>query len=369
MYQVVQVVSDTNVGGAGRYLINYLKYFDRSRFAVTVIVPEGSMLTELIRPFEDVKLIEAPYMADRSYDKGCVKYLTALFAKSRPDILHTHASLSARIAGRRAKVPCILATRHCIEPPQAKWKAAITGALNRYLCDYYIAVSDAVAKNLRESGIPKEKIRTVYNGVEPVRSCLLEEIKTERTAYGIQDYEFVFGIFARLEKVKGHRYFLKAARELKKAGYQAKFLIVGDGSLRAELEEAAQRYGLGGDAVFTGYVKDTSLLLNLADVNVISSESEAMSLSILEAMSLGKPTIATNAGGNPEIVKNGRTGLLVGFGDSASLAEAMIKLMEDETLYQEFAHNSLEQFQQNFKAETMVRNLEKLYGEAVKDVH
>ena len=89
MYQVVQVVSDTNVGGAGRYLINYLKYFDRSRFAVTVIVPEGSMLTELIRPFEDVKLIEAPYMADRSYDKNCVKYLTALFAKCRPDILHT----------------------------------------------------------------------------------------------------------------------------------------------------------------------------------------------------------------------------------------------------------------------------------------
>ena len=222
---------------------------------------------------------------------------------------------------------------------------------------------------MREGGIPKEKIRTVYNGVEPVRSCPLEEIKPARAAHGIQDYEFVFGIFARLEKVKGHRYFLKAARELKKAGYQAKYLIVGDGSLRAELEETTQRYGLGGDVVFAGYVKDTSLLLNVADVNVISSESEAMSLAILEAMSLGKPTIATNAGGNPEIVQNGRTGLLVGVGDSASLAEAMIELMEDETLYQEFAHNSMEQFQQNFKAETMVRNLEKLYGEAVKDVH
>ncbi len=369
MIQVVQVVSDTNIGGAGRYLLNYLKYFDRARFDVTVIVPEKSMLSEFIQVYPEVHLHEVPYMADQSYDRNCVKYLTDLLKQIKPDILHTHASLSARIAGKKAKVPCIVATRHCIEPQTSKLKTVLSGVLNNYLCDYYIAVANAVKDNLEEGGIPSEKIRTIYNGVEPAQSFSVEEIQQERSRLGIQNFEFVFGIFARLEPVKGHRYFLKAARELKKEGYQAKFLIVGDGSLRKELEEMAVSFGLEDSVIFTGYVKDTSLLLNVADVNVIASDSEAMSLAILEAKSLGKPSIATAVGGNPEIVHNGSDGFLVGVADSASLAEAMVKIMEDEELFKRLSQNAQALFQKEFRAETMVRKLEKFYEEAYQNVH
>lgn len=369
MVNVVQVVSDTNIGGAGRYLLNYLKYFDRERYRVTVIVPQKSMLSEFIREYDDVSLLEAPYMADKSYDKNCVKYLKALFLQIKPDILHTHASLSARIAGRKAKVPCIVATRHCIEPRSSAAKTLLKAMLNNRLCDYYVAVADAVARNLQEEGIVSSKVKVIYNGVEPVVKYSEEEIAAEREKLGIGWDEFVFGIFARLEKVKGHRYFLKAARELKRAGCQAKFLIVGDGTLRMELESMAKRFGVKENVIFTGYVKDTSLLLNVTDVNVISSESEAMSLAILEAMSLGKPSIATAVGGNPELIQNRENGLLVGTADSTSLAEAMMKMIQERDNYQRYSHNAEKRFAQKFRAEVMVENLEKFYEEAMKNVH
>ena len=369
MIKIVQVVSDTNIGGAGRYLLNYLKYFNRERYEVTVIVPQNSMLTDFIRAYQEVHVLEAPYMADKSYDKNCVKYLSMQFEQIKPDILHTHASLSARIAGRKTKVPCIVATRHCIEPPSAGVKTVVSGILNNRLCDYYIAVADAVAKNLEEGGISPSKIKVVYNGVEAAQSFSDEEKSAERERLGIGQEEFVFGIFARLEKIKGHRYFLKAARELKRAGCKARFLIVGDGSLRTELEELAQRLGVSENVIFTGYVKNTALLLNITDVNVISSDSEAMSLAILEAMSLEKPTIATATGGNPEIVQNGRDGLLVGVADSASLADAMMKIMQNQEMYRDFSRNAGMLFREKFRADIMVRNLEKFYEEAIQNVH
>lgn len=363
MIKVLQVVSDTNIGGAGRYLLNYLKYYDRENFSVYVVVPEGSKLVPYIKKYEDVTLIEAPFMADKSYDKKCVKFLKKLFSELRPDIVHTHASLSARIAARGAKVKKIVSTRHCLEPVKTGIKARAIGILNGFLTDIYVAVADTVKDNLKDSGILTEKIRTVYNGVEKVKEISPERIKEIKEILNISDDEFVFGIFARLEAVKGHKYFLKAAREFLKSGKKAKFIIAGDGSLKKELEERAKKYGIEQNVIFTGFVEDTTELLNIVDVNVISSESEAMSLSILEAMSLSKPTIATDTGGNSQLVKNFKTGILVGPADTISLAEAMEKLSNDKNLYETCSEGAKDLYENSFSADIMVSNLEKLYKE------
>ena len=364
MKHVVQVLTDTNIGGAGRYLLNYLKYFDRNRFRVTVILPKGSRLASFINT-EEVTLIEAPFMADCSYDKRCVAYLRTLFMQIKPDLLHTHACLSARIAGRRAKVPVILATRHCIEPLPRGIKAFVSGFLNNKLCDYYIAVADAVAENLASCGIRSEKIKTVYNGVEPVPRLSEQEITALRDRYAISPEETVFGMFGRLEPVKGHKYFIKAARQLFKEDASAKFLIVGSGSLEQELKERVRRYGLEQSFIFTGFVPDTAELLNMTDVHVNASESEAMSLSVLEAMSLSKPSIATKCGGNTELIYDDKDGFLVGYADSASLALSMSQLMHDTKLRQTLGKNAGEKFKTKYTANIMVKNLEALYEEVM----
>lgn len=365
MIHVVQVLSDTNIGGAGKYLMNYLKYYDRKTFTVTVILPIGSRLAAAVRACPEVRLIEVPYMADKSYDKRCVAHLKEVFDEIKPKLLHTHASLSARIAGRKAKAPVILATRHCIEPVPHGLKALALATANNALCDYYIAVADAVVKNLKDCGIKKEKIKLVNNGVEPVRRLLPEERAEVRASLGIAPEDTAFGIFARLEPIKGHKYFIKAARQVLKDEPHAKFFIVGSGSQEEELKQLTAHYGLEEHVIFTGFKEDTTPLLNAMDVNVNASESEAMSLSVLEAMSLGLPSIATKNGGNRELVHNEVDGLLVGYADSASMALAMMRLIHDTEARAAMAKNAAESYQKNYTVQTMVNRLESVYKEVL----
>ncbi len=359
MINVCQVVSDTNIGGAGRYLLNYVKSFDRENFSVTVLIPENSMLKEKLSVFSDITVKEIPYMADKSFDRRAVSEIKKVFKEIKPQIVHTHASLSARIAAKLSGVKTVIATRHCIEPAEKFPVSFIKSILNNTLCDVYIAVSEAVGDNLLHCGIKKEKIKQIDNGVEKIQELTAEEKLKIKEKYGLKS-EFVFGIFARLEDVKGHKYFIDAAKKYLGDGLSARFLIVGDGNLKDALKEQAKD---NPEIIFTGYVNDTKELLNITDVNVLASESEAMSLAILEAMSLGKPTIATNVGGNPQIVENGKNGLLTEYSDSEGLKNAFIKFFADKEFYNRCSENAKEIYNQKYTAEVMVKKLEKLYRE------
>lgn len=363
MMNVYQVVSDTNVGGAGRYMLNYVRHYDRSKYRVTVLIPENSMLKPLLEAFPDVTVTEVPFMADKSYDKRCVKAMQEIFSGKTIDIVHTHASLSARIAARKAKAGAVISTRHCIEPPGRFPVSKAQSIVNNMLCDIYVAVSDAVAENLIKCGIKKKKIKTIGNGVEAVMKLSNDEKRAVRSKLGIGD-ETVFGVFARLEEVKGHKFFIEAAKQFLQKGGKGKFLIVGDGSLAEELKRQAADVP---EIIFTGYVQDTAQLLNITDVNVISSRSEAMSLAILEAMSLSKPTVATNVGGNPQLILPSENGLLTEYADSGGMAEAFLKLSEDKTFYKKCAENAGELYRRQYTAEIMVKNLEKLYEEVANE--
>lgn len=366
MKHIVQVLTDSTIGGAGKYLLNYLSCFDRSTYRVTVILPEGSKLTEAARMFEDVTVMEAPHIADQSYNKQAIGHLKELFIKLKPDLLHTHACLSARLAGKLAKVPVIVATRHCIEPLKRGAKALAYSLVNNALCDYYIAVSGAVVTNLMASGIKTYKIRAVTNGVTPVKKTSADAVSFIRHRYGVADDETLFGIFGRLEPIKGHKYFIKAARQVLKEYPKAKFLIVGTGSLEKELKERVARYGLEESIIFTGFVSDTTELLNAVDVNVNTSESEAMSLALLEGISLSKPTIATRVGGNCELIADGQDGVLVNYGDSASLALAMLRVICNPDFKETIGAAAGQKFAQFYTVEKMVTRLEDVYKEVLR---
>lgn len=360
MQKIVQVVSDTNIGGAGRYLLNYLKYYDRQQYAVTVILPAGSKLLDFAGDY-GADIVEAPYMADRSYDRRCVQYMKDTLRTIAPDILHTHASLSARIAGRRAKVPCIISTRHCMEPVSGGVRGRVKAVLNNRYSDIFIGVADAVGENLVACGVSPDKVRVVYNGVEPLHKLNEQQRTKAREAYGYGPEDVVFGIVARVEPVKDHSCFVQAAAEVQNP--HARFLVVGDGSLLPTVKEQAHSLGLADRMTFTGYVKDTTEVMNVLDVNIISSRSEAMSLSLLEAMSLGKPSVATDAGGTPEVIEDGQTGLLVPPGDSSALAAGMQQLADSPEQRHTLSANAQSAYEKTFTAKAMVANLEKLYRE------
>ena len=220
MIRVIQVISDTNIGGGGRSLLNYLACCDLSRFSPSVVLPRGSALTERVRAL-DVPVEEIDAMADQSLDWKAVSPLVRIFRREKPDLVHTHGSLSGRIAARIASCRVVY-TRHCAFPPGRLISSPPGRLANRILdgllSDGTIAIGAAAKEILVATGIPEDKIHVMLNGVAPLPRPTPEERQALRAHYGFSERDFVAGILARVEEYKGHGLLLQAAAALSEGG-------------------------------------------------------------------------------------------------------------------------------------------------------
>ncbi len=364
MIKVIHIISDTNIGGAGRWLLNFLKHVDTKVFEIKVILPVESLLENEIFKLnsQDIKVIEVDGMGDRSFDISVMYALYKILKDEGPAIVHTHASLTGRIAAKLVGVRYIIHTKHCIdETPPKGVKLCISSFVNNILSDRVIAVSEAVKKNLIEAGLDRKKIITIYNGIEVLKELSTDEKEGTKSKWGISRDEMVISFVARLEEVKGHIYFIEAAHEIVKIHDKVKFLIIGTGSLDKSLRQEVKSRGLTEKIIFTGHVEDITELINITDVNVLPSLSEAFGLSIVEAMSLSIPCVATRTGGIPEIIDDEINGLLVPIRDSHALARAIVSLMEDQSLRREIGKAAKLKVEEEFTAKAMTNKVTKLY--------
>ena len=370
MKRILNIISDTNIGGAGRVILNYLNYTDRSRFETLVAVPRGSLLKE---PLEKAgaKVYEVDGMADRSYHKDDVKLLQTLIREVKPDLVHTHGALSGRIAAKRCHVPVVY-SRHSAFPVPAKLRYPpgrwVNKLVNEHYADRIIAVSPATRDNLTDGGISPKKITVVMNGVAPVERTSLEERAQLRSQLNIPEGCVVFGILARIEDYKGHLYLVEAARLLKERGVTGfRVLIAGTGAFEKEVAQAIAKDQVGDVVNMLGFRSDVAQLLGALDVQLNASYgTEATSLALLEGMSLGLPTVASDYGGNPWVIKDGEEGLLFPSRNAASLADAMERLIRDGALREAMGRRALERFQREFTGEVFARNTEKIYLDILK---
>lgn len=363
MIKVIQVITDTNIGGAGIWLLNFLKTYNRTLIDMSVIIPSGAMLKEKIEALE-VRVIEAENIADSSFSIGGIKELERIFAEEEPDIVHTHASLSARIAAKRRGIK-VVHTRHCLEENKKGIKKAVYGFLNNSLSDRVIGVSKAVCKNLEADGIDSDKLRLVYNGIFPLRQLEYDERTALRKQMGIMPGNIVVGMVARLEPVKNHEMFLEAAKVIDTICPEALFLIVGSGSAEEELRQKAVYNGISDKVLFTGYINDVNDIMNVIDIHVLTSKKEALSISLLEAMSLEKPVAATDSGGPGEFIENGKNGLLVGVDDTVNLTMGIVRLIQRSDIRRRMGEAAKQTVLKQFLAENMARNIEKIYEEII----
>ena len=363
--KLLHVISDTNIGGAGKYLLTYLANCNRERFEVIVVVPQGSALIREIKD-KGFDVIEAKGMSDKSVGASAVFDLRKIISREKPDIVHTHAALSARIAARLAGKSKIIYTRHSVFPQKAYLTKGIGKKINGFaaslLSDGIIAVAGAAKKNLTDTGIDERKIRVIYNGVDPIKKLTEDEKQEVRRKLGISPNEFVVAIIARLEHVKGHRYFIEAAKAVKNAGIAARFVIAGTGSCEGQLKQLAADMGLGDTVLFTGFLKNVNELENIMDVQVNASfGTEAASLSLLEGMSIGKPAVVSDFGGNPELIEDGVNGFVVPQKNSEAIAQKIIKLLTDEKLRNDISNAAVQAFQSRFTSKIMTENMEDFY--------
>ena len=364
--KVLHILTDKNIGGAGRWLLYYLKYHNRNAFQVKVVLPHNSLLADAVKAL-DVPVIAMEEMEDKSFDKKAMKALVKLFKEEKPDIVHTHASMTARMAARAAMVPSIFNTKHCMESaPGILPKKIVRREVNAAFSDKIIAVSRAVRRSMVHAGTSPEQIAVVYNGIEPIAIPAAEEKAALLQSYGGKAGEMAVGMVARLEEVKDHETFLLAAQNVLEHRRDVRFYIVGDGSLRDELERRAYELGISSNVTFTGFIKDVEKIEAALDIAVITSKAEALCLSIIESMIAGIPAVGTDSGGVAEVIKHGENGFLVPIGDADQLAERIEELLADDAKRKAFGEHAKKHAESMFMADKMTKRIEKLYLEARK---
>lgn len=387
---VLHIISDANIGGAGRHLLTFLDYFDRSLLNVRVLCPAGSLLAPMVRA-RGVEVMELPQMPpDESFPlRGLypqVKEMVRIIKKYNIQVVHTHASFAGRLAAKLAGVQLIVYTKHRIDPlaPARGWKSRLLNMVNHLTCHRVIAVSRAARDNLIQQGVAPEKIVVIYNGIDirGFRRRAQNRPGPGKTGKGegwpvLPDTgkggepagrsssaaPFTAGVIARLEPEKGHRYFLEAARIILEHGKNVRFFIVGTGSQEKALKEYAQELGIAGEVVFTGLREDIPEIIGGLDVVVLPSLTESLPLSLVEGMGLGKPCVASNVGGVPEIIQDGHNGLLVAPGDARGLAEMILFLLENPARARELGENAARTVEEKFDARVMAEKITNLYFE------
>jgi glycosyltransferase involved in cell wall biosynthesis len=233
-----------------------------------------------------------------------------------------------RIAARALNLPVVISALHSTGWPDG------VGRLNRMLTpitDAFIAVAASHGRYLVEhEGFPAHRVAMIPNGVDTVKYAPRRDTGAVRRELGIDADAPVVGIVAALRPEKNHELFLELSRRVVRQLPNARFLIVGDGLCRDDLERRAAEMGLASSVLFVGSRNDVPRLLAAMDVFALTSHNEANPISILEAMSVELPVVATDVGSIHEAVAEGETGYLVPAGDSAKLTECVLGLLMDD---------------------------------------
>jgi glycosyltransferase involved in cell wall biosynthesis len=217
---------------------------------------------------------------------------------------------------------------------------------------------------MRSKNIQRGKIRVIHNGIDVSLFHKNFDREDTKLSLGIATNEKVVTIIGRLSEEKGHRIFFKAAQTVVQTGKKVKFLVVGDGPLADDLKKEARRLGMDDRIIFTGIRKDIPQILATSDMMVNASSIEGLPMTILEAMAARVPIIATPVGAVPQVISNGRNGILVAVGDDAGLARAIVDLLGSEDRRRVLAEEAFRTVNEKFNTATMAER----YWECYRDI-
>lgn len=275
---------------------------------------------------------------------------------------HALALLAKTLLGGKVKV--VVTRRVDFHPLRGKF-GRIKKWKYLYGVDLYVAISQKVKEVLLTTGVPEGKVKVIYSGVDPKR---VQGGRSEvlREKYSVGEEFLIIGNLSHFVPHKAHEDLIKAFKLVKGKGYKVKLFLAGEGERESYLKDMVKRLGLEADVFFIGFQEDVRDLFAFFDLFVISSREEGLCSSIIEAFIAGCPVVATDAGGIPELVKEGLTGLLAKRGDPFSLAEKISFALSNKPLMKEMAERAREFALGNLTAEKMAREYLKVYQEVVQ---
>jgi sugar transferase (PEP-CTERM/EpsH1 system associated) len=352
--RVVHVTGCLDMGGQEKLLVEFAKHADRDRFDLRFLSlgSRGVLADELEAQGWPVTALDlSPGLHLRLPWR-----LSRLFRQWRADIVHTHNDrplLYAAPAARLARVSSVLHTKHGRGTGNSR-RQNFLAALAARFTDHFVCVSHDCARLAHEQGVPGNRVRTLLNGID-----------TQRFAFTGSNPNGPAAIVARLCADKDIGTLLDAVAIVTRAAPDFRLVIAGDGPCMSDLKLHSDRLNLGSCVQFLGLVQNVPTLLQQARLYVLSSISEGVSLTLLEAMACGLPVVATRVGGTPEVVADGVSGLLVPPRDPAALAAALLRVHRDPFLAQQMGVAGRREVETNFDIRAMVARYESLYLESV----
>jgi L-malate glycosyltransferase len=345
-------------GGQNQVLLTVNGLRARGDRAALVAHPNGELRR---RAAEGLELV--PIAPRTEMDLTAAWRLARVLRRLRPDVVHAHdphgvamAALARSFVGSEAPFALVAARRvdfHLKGNSFSRWKYRQV--------DCFIAASDAIRNMLLADGVAPDDAVTVHEGIDVDRIAGAPKVNVHGELWLPADAPVV-GNVAALVPHKGQRHLIDAVPLVLQSVPDARFVIVGDGELRESLERHVHERHLDKHVFLTGFRHDVPGFIKGFDLFVMSSVTEGLGTSLLDAMACGRAIVATTAGGMPEVVVDGETGLLVPPRDDRALADAIIRLLEDAALRDRMGRAGLARVRERFSVERMVDETAGVYA-------
>jgi glycosyltransferase involved in cell wall biosynthesis len=361
---VLQLVEGFSFGGAEGKLLELVERLDKSKYNVTVCsLGLGGILQE---KFEKIGVKVLVISRKSKFDCAFIFKLIKLMREEKIDILQTtlfFADFIGPIAAKLAGVRVTLAWETISAPEWLVKRRLIAYKIAMKFADKIISVSEATKIwSVKKRGISPEKLVTIPYGVD-LQKYNLNPASEKRKELGVSSGTILFGTVARLHKQKGHVYLIKAVKDVVKEIPNVKFVFIGDGELREELEEQVNKFKIADKFLFLGFRYDVDELLKTIDVFVLPSLYEGLPNVILEAMACGQPVIATSVDGSPEAIENNVTGILVPPRDPESLKHAISHLAKNKNLRESMGKEGRHRVEKYFSLRGQLEKFENMYDQ------
>lgn len=349
-----------NTGGISSYLVTLGRGLVKKGHRVWIATSGGNLVESLKE--SGVKHITLNIRTKSELDPRiyfALGPLSRIIRENKIDVIHAQTRVTQVMAACLNKLTGKPFVSTCHGFFKNRWSRRIFSCWGERV----IAISEAVLEHLQKDfNVDPKRIALIKNGIDcedfPALSAETKEIN--RRAFGLED-EPVIGIIARLSSIKGHDVLIAAMKKVVAEFPLAKLLVVGEGSLEKELKRLVEGFKLEKNVLFYPVVNQSAQMLSLFDVFVMPSRQEGLGLSVMEAQAAGLPVVASNVGGLPSLIEDGRTGLLVPPDNASLLAEAILLLLRNKDKAKEMGERARDFIQKEFSAERMVEETVEVY--------
>ncbi|MGS2721739.1 glycosyltransferase [Paraglaciecola aestuariivivens] len=361
--KITHITFDMRIGGTEMVIKNLIEGSDSNLFEMSIFCIE-----EPLGPWGiDLQKSGIPITSKArksGFDTSLISAIRQHIKTNNIDIIHCHQYtpwVYGVLAALGTKTKVIFTEHGRFYPDTSSWKRKLINPWLAKITDGITAISQATKQALIDfENIKESAIQVVYNGIfgVAVDPTVRDELAIK---LAIPDGTLCLGTIARLDPIKNHTMMLKAFKRVLDAGIKCKLLIVGDGEQMPVLLTLIDELNIKDQVILTGYEPSPQNHLALMDIFLLPSLSEGTSMTLLEAMSIGKPCIVTHAGGNPEIVLHQVTGIVTPNNDETAFVKAIVELANNFKLQEQFSRAAKLRFEQGFSIPNMAKAYQSIY--------